>query len=363
MGLYDGRAASPEGSTAHVAQLLGAPVLLVVDASSQSRSVAALVHGFMSFDPLVQVSGVILNRVASDRHEAVLRESLAGLLPVVGVLRRDDAVATPSRHLGLVPVAERTAEAVATVDRLAAVVTAGVDLDAVMQIACRAGDLAGPAWEPPLRERGALDGGRRPVVAVAGGRAFTFAYAELTECLAAGGADVVTVDPLQDDALPAGTAALVLPGGYPEVYARELSANRAFLGAVRDHVAAGRATYAECAGLLALCTSLDGAPMAGCLEAEARMSPRLTLGYRTATALGDTLVSAAGEVVTGHEFHRTTVEPGSGPRPAWRFDDGSLEGFAGGQSLVASYLHLHPAGVPSLAHRIVDHALSPLAAA
>ena len=347
MGLFDGRGSSPEGSTAHVAELLDAPVILVVDASSQSRSVAALVHGFASFDPAVRIAGVILNRVASDRHEQVLRESLAGV-PVLGVLRRDEAVATPSRHLGLVPVAERSAEAQAVVERLGALVASAVDLDAVRQIACTAGDLSAPSWEPERRPAEA-----RPVVALAGGRAFTFAYAELTECLEAAGAEVVVVDPLHDEGLPDRTRGLVLPGGFPEVYAADLAANGGFLAAVRDHVAAGRATYAECAGLLALCTSLDDVPMAGVLPAAARMTPTLTLGYRTARAADDSLVGAAGTVVTGHEFHRTAVEPSAGSRPAWRLDDGRLEGYATGTSLLASYLHLHPAGAPELAGGIV----------
>jgi cobyrinic acid a,c-diamide synthase len=359
MGLYDGRAATPEGSTAHVAGLLDAPVILVVDASSQSRSVAALVHGFASFDVSVRFAGVILNRVASDRHEQVLRESLRGV-PVLGVLRRDAAIATPSRHLGLVPVAERSAEAMATVARLGALLAASVDLGEVRRIACSAGDLPGTVWTPETREpRPSEDS--RPLIAVAGGRAFTFAYAELSECIDAAGGDVVVVDPLRDRQLPEGTRGLVLPGGFPEVYAAELSANEPFLASVREHVDAGRVTYAECAGLLALCTSLDGAQMAGCLEAEARMTPQLNLGYRTVTAVGDNLAGPAASVVTGHEFHRTTVEPGYGARPAWRREDGAFEGFSTGTSLLASYLHLHPAGVPGLARRILDRAASPLA--
>ncbi len=344
MGLYDGRGATHEGSTAHVAALLDAPVILVVDASSQSRSVAAHVHGFASFDPAVRFAGVILNRVASDRHEQVLRESLCGV-PVLGVLRRDASITTPSRHLGLVPVAERSAEAVATIERLGALVAASVDLPEVRRIACTAGDLADSPWSPPMSSS------EPAVVAVAGGKAFTFAYAELIECLEAAGAEVVTVDALRDEALPDGTAALVLPGGFPEVYAGELAANRPFLDAVSAHVRAGRPTYAECAGLLLLCRDLDGTPMAGQVDASARMTPRLTLGYREVTAAPETLL--AGAKAVGHEFHRTATTPVAGDRPAWLRADGSAEGFAT-DSLSASYVHLHPAGVPELAQRILD---------
>jgi cobyrinic acid a,c-diamide synthase len=349
MGMYDGRGSSSFGSTAHVATLLDAPVVLVVDASSQSRSVVALVNGFDTFDPAVRVAGVVLNRVASDRHEQVLREALEPRYRVLGAIRREAAVETPSRHLGLVPVAERAPEAVAAVERLGQLVASSCDLDAVLEIARCAGDLEAVPWQPPSREVG-----HRPVVAVAGGAAFTFAYAELEECLRAAGADVAVVDPLRDEALPEGTRALLLPGGFPEVYVDQLAANTAFLTALADHVGAGRPTYAECAGLLVLCEQLDGRPMVGHLPARARMTERLTLGSRKAVAPQDTLVAAAGTEVTGHEFHRTAVDPGYGERPAWTVD-GAPEGFATA-STVASYLHLHPAGVPSLATGVVDAA-------
>jgi cobyrinic acid a,c-diamide synthase len=352
MGLFDGRGSTTEGSTAHVARLLGAPVVLVVDASSQSRSVAALVHGFRAYDADVRLAGVVLNRVGSDRHEQVLREALTDLAPVLGVLRRDAGVATPSRHLGLVPVAERAPEAVATVERLGRVVAAGLDLDALLAIARSAGDLAATPWSPPER---AVP--RRPVVALAGGPAFTFAYAETRETLTAAGADVVVVDPLRDEQLPDGTAAIVLPGGFPEVYAEQLTANRPFLDAVRRHLAGPKpTTYAECAGLLLLCKALDGSAMVGHLDATAEMTPRLTLGYRTVVAHSDNLAAAEGTLAVGHEFHRTVVEPRSGTRPAWQLQDGTVEGFTTGLSVLASYVHLHPAGVPSLAVNIVERA-------
>lgn len=360
MGLFDGRGSTVFGSTAHVAHLLGAPVVLVVDASSQSRSVAALVHGFMSYDEDLRVAGVVLNRVGSDRHETLLREALEGLAPVLGVLRRDADVATPSRHLGLVPAAERRPEALATVMRLGRVLAESCDLDALLQIARSAGDLPETPWAAPVRETPLT---QRPVIAVAGGSAFTFAYAEMLECLTAAGGDVVVVDPLRDETLPVGTAALVLPGGFPEVYTEQLAANDGFLRAVSDHLDQGRAAYAECAGLLMLCRSLDHVPLVGFYDAVAAMTPRLTLGYRQATAAADTLVGPKGTAVTGHEFHRTVVTPRSGDRPAWRFADGTPEGFSTAGSVVASYLHLHPAGVPALALRLVGTAARQLVAA
>ncbi|MFN2539370.1 MAG: cobyrinate a,c-diamide synthase, partial [Mycobacteriales bacterium] len=348
----DGRGSTGEGSTAHVARLLAAPVILVVDASSQSTSVAALVHGFMSYGEDLDVAGVILNRVATDRHEGMLRDALAELVPVVGVLRRDAQVETPSRHLGLVPVAERHPDAVATVERLGQVVSAGIDLDRVLEIASAAGDLDAEPWQPPAAERSV-----RPVVALAGGPAFTFAYAEMAEALTAAGGDVVVVDPLRDDALPEAARGLVLPGGFPEVYAEQLAANRGFLDAVRTHLEAGRPAYAECAGLLLLCKALDGTEMVGHVAAVASMTKTLTLGYRTVVAHSDTVAAAEGTVLVGHEFHRTTVDPRAGERPAWQLQDGTLEGFTTG-TVVASYVHLHPAGAPDLALRLVERAAS-----
>ncbi|MFJ3621154.1 cobyrinate a,c-diamide synthase [Streptomyces iakyrus] len=361
MGLYDGAAGEGElASTAHVAKLLGAPVVLVVDASSQSRSVAALVHGFASWDPEVRVGGVILNKVASDRHEELLREALeqAGV-PVLGVLRRVPQVDTPSRHLGLVPVAERHAAAVEAVAAMGAQVSDGCDLGALEALARAAGAVPGGSapWTPasPAHHPTRSDEQRAPVVAIAAGPAFTFSYAEHTELLTAAGADVVPFDPLRDEELPEGTAGLVIGGGFPEVYASELSANEPLRKAVAALAESGAPVAAECAGLLYLCRELDGLAMCGVLDAGARMSERLTLGYRDAVAIGDSVLAAAGTRMRGHEFHRTVVEPGSGAEPAWgvRGPRPRVEGFVQ-RGVHASYLHTHWASEPGVARRFVE---------
>ncbi|GGW54914.1 cobyrinate a,c-diamide synthase [Streptomyces caelestis] len=363
MGLYDGAAGEGElASTAHVAKLLRAPVVLVVDASSQSRSVAALVHGFVSWDPEVRVGGVILNKVASDRHEVMLREALEQVgVPVLGVLRRAPQVDTPSRHLGLVPVAERRAEAVEAVAAMAAQVSDGCDLDALMGLARSAGALSCAAWDAaevvssPTHQPTRPDEKPKPRVAVAGGPAFTFSYAEHTELLTAAGADVVPFDPLRDEELPEGTRGLVIGGGFPEVYAAELSANEPLRKAVAHLAESGAPVAAECAGLLYLCRELDGLPMCGVLDAGARMTERLTLGYRDAVAVGDSVLAAAGTRMRGHEFHRTVVEPGSGTEPAWglRTPRRRVEGFVR-RGVHASYLHTHWAAEPGVARRFVE---------
>ncbi|MFD5138225.1 cobyrinate a,c-diamide synthase [Streptomyces sp. NPDC058378] len=339
-------------STAQVSKLLRAPVVLVVDASSQSRSVAALVHGFASWDPEVRIGGVILNKVASDRHEALLREALdESGLPVLGVLRRAPQVATPSRHLGLVPVAERQADALDAVRAMGERVREGCDLDALLALARSAPALSDEAWEPEAYPQE----GSRPVVAVAGGAAFTFAYAEHAELLTAAGAEVAVFDPLHDEKLPSGTAGLVIGGGFPEVYGPELSANEPLRRAVTELALSGAPVAAECAGLLYLARELDGRPMCGVLDASARMSERLTLGYRQAVAVADSVLAAAGTRLRGHEFHRTVLEPGAGATPAWGLlqPERRVEGFVQG-GVHASYLHTHWAAEPGVARRFVE---------
>lgn len=193
------------------------------------------------------------------------------------------------------------------------------------------------------------------MVAIAGGAAFTFSYAEHAELLAAAGAEVVVFDPLRDEQLPDGTEGLVIGGGFPEVYASELSANESLRKSVAALAERGAPVAAECAGLLYLCRELDGQPMCGVLEAGARMSGRLTLGYRDAVAVSDSVLAVAGTRMRGHEFHRTVVEPGSGAVPAWgvRTPQRRVEGFVE-RGVHASYLHTHWASEPGVARRFVE---------
>jgi cobyrinic acid a,c-diamide synthase len=356
MGLFDGRGSTGEGSTAHVARLLDAPVVLVVDASKQSTSVAALVHGFASYAPGVRVGGVVLNQVASPRHEQLLRESLASPLtahvPVLGALPRHSVVQIPSRHLGLIPAQERGRLAGEAVDELAALIARHLDLDAIRALAAA----AGPASVEPWSAAGAVGEPilRHPVVAVAGGDAFTFSYAETAELLTAAGAEVAVVDPLRDEQLPAGTRALLIGGGFPEVHATELSANASLRASVARLAAGGAPIVAECAGLLYLAQTLDGAPMCGVIPVDARMTAALSLGYRDAVRHGNT--RDAGVAVRAHEFHRTSCTPVAGSPPAYTLADGRPEGFAPGR-IHASYLHLHWAGSPQLARELVGASL------
>lgn len=401
MGLFDGRIdesradAVAEGSTAQVASLLGAPVVLVVDARGHSQSLAALLHGFATYDSAVRLGGVILNRVGSERHEQVLRAACDRVgLPVLGALPRLAELEVPSRHLGLIPAVEHGSAATTAVAAMTDLVAAHIDLRAVVALA--AGNTAGPAWDPAAEVAGFLDtttvsataarpssstgepatvgrmgsvstsGGsaatagtaedQGPIIAMAGGPAFTFGYAEHRELLTAAGARVVVFDPLTDE-LPEGTAGVVLPGGFPEEHAAALSANVGLRAAIAEGARNGLPIHAECAGLLYLTRSLDGHPMAGVLDADAEFGPRLTLGYRDAVALHDSVLWRAGTRVRGHEFHRTRLisAPSTPAAWGWRLTESATEGTVIGQ-VHASYLHTHPAGNPEAIARFVTTA-------
>ena len=360
MGLFDGRITDDPGtlgvgSTAHVATLIGAPVILVVDAGGHSQSLAALLHGFVAYDPAVHVAGVILNRVGSDRHEAVLRQSCDRVgLPVFGVVRRDAALTVPSRHLGLIPAAERNADAVAAVAAITEKVGSGLDVDALVRLARSASGTSAARWsaDDEMADHRVAGG---PVIAVAHGAAFTFGYAEHPELLAAAGAHVAGFDPLHDR-LPADTAGVVIGGGFPEEHAADLAANDGLRRDLAAHVAAGRPVHAECAGLLYLTSMLDAHPMVGAVDAVGAFGPRLTLGYRDAVAVADSVLYRTGERVTGHEFHRSTVDFAGERTPAWAWrgvDGNAVDGVVA-RGVHASYLHVHPAGVPHAVGRFVQ---------
>ncbi|MFD4292782.1 cobyrinate a,c-diamide synthase [Rhodococcus sp. NPDC058505] len=363
MGLFDGKIADPapdgaaEGSTAQVAGLLGAPVVLVVDARGHSQSLAAVLHGFATFDRNVRIGGVILNRVGSARHEQVLRQACERVgIPVLGVVPRLAELAVPSRHLGLVTAVEHGGAATAAVGAMTDLIARHVDLDAVRALA--SSTVTALAWDPVVAVGPAVAGA--PVVAVAGGAAFTFGYAEHRELLEAAGARVQLFDPATDD-LPDGAAALVLPGGFPEEHAAALAANTALLTSVRERARRGMPIHAECAGLLYLTRALDGHPMCRVIDVDATFGSTLTLGYREAVALAPSVLFAAGERVVGHEFHRTALaaQSADGWAPAWGWHASgaaSREGFVGG-GVHASYLHTHPAGNPDAIRRFV-HAAS-----
>ena len=362
MGLFDGRIATAAttpaaGSTAQVAGLLGAPVILVVDARGQSHSIAALLHGFSTFDTATRIAGVILNRVGSARHEQVLRQACehAGV-PVLGAIPRTAELELPTRYLGLVTAIEYGRRARLAVDAMTALVARHVDVAAVFAVA--ASRVAEPPWDPATAVGETPGDGTHAVVALASGKAFTFGYAEHAELLRAAGAQVVEFDPLVDP-LPDGTDALLLPGGFPEQFTAELSGNDVVRRQINELAAAGAPVHAECAGLIYLAAELDGYPMCGVLGGSARFTEHLTLGYRDAVAVTDSSLYSVGQRVVGHEFHRTAITFTDSYQPAWVYrahDAAAVRDGAVHAGVHASYLHTHPAATPDAVLRFLGHA-------
>lgn len=353
MGLFDGTTHNNKiQSTAHIAQNLRAPVVLVVDASATGQSVAALVHGFRTWDELCWLGGVILTRVASPRHEQVLRTALAEVgVPVLGAIHRSRNTALPARHHGLIPVADRSMEAIRTIGRLGEIVLDSVDIDRLLSISRSAPRLSESSWSPSMVTGVAPE--HSPLVAVAGGNFVTYSYAENIELLQAAGAQVAVVDPLRDEQLPEGTQALLLGGGFPEWYAAELSSNVELCKQVTALARSGAPIAAESSGFVWLCDELDGRPLSGVLPAAARTVDTTVLGYREATAYTDSVLMTAGATITGHKNHSTQISPRAGDTAAWMWRNGRDEGYA--QSNVhASYLNLHWAARPEMATRFLS---------
>lgn len=350
MGMFDGADDGTPSSTADVAVLLDAPVVLVVDAAAMSSSIAAVVRGFRDHDERVHLGGVICNRVGSERHESLIRAALEPLgLPVLGCLPRDDRLTWRDRHLGLVPVAERPWEVGRSLHRLAAMVADHIDLDGVMRLARSAADrsTSGPVVPGPIG---------RCRIGVAGGPAFTFAYTDNLEAMAAAGAEIVPFDPLHDPTVPVDVDALFVGGGFPEVFGEQLSANAPLLLDVRRRIGDGLPTWAECGGLLWLADELDGRSMVGALSTKATLGRRLTLGYRRATTTVDSVVGRAGSTFRGHEFHYSTCAPtGDALRISSPHRSG-VDGFAS-PTLLATYVHHHAGGDPSLVEAFVAAAV------
>ncbi len=359
MGLFDGKnGTSNAGSSAEMATLLGMPVVLVVDAAKSARSVAAVVLGFELFDPELRLAGVVLNRVASERHAAMLEAAIGARCrtPVLGWMAREPRIAIAERHLGLHTAEENdTAE---LQESLAEAAEAHLDLDRML----------GLEFELPVSVRppASLSAGERVRIGVARDRAFSFLYEDNLDLLRAAGAEIVPFSPLMDAALPDGLDALYLGGGYPELYAERLSANRSMLEEVRAFAASGRPVYAECGGMIYLgraLTTLDDKvwPMAGVLQATFAMTEKLVkFGYVTVELTRDCLVGSHGERVRGHSFHYSRMVEAPACETAYAVSYSlsgmsEAEGFTTG-TVLASYVHLHFRAAPGAAERLVQAA-------
>lgn len=357
MGLFDGRSpTSEEGSTAEMARLLAAPVVLVLDASAMARTAAAVVQGLHRFDPALRLSGVVLNRLGGARHYAICRDAIRSStdVPVLGWLPRDPAFSIPERHLGLVAARETRMD----VELLAARAAETLDLDALLALARSAGPL--PAGPDPLPRS---TSGARPVIAVARDAAFDFYYEDNLDLLRDLGAELRFFSPLLSDALPEGAAALYLGGGYPELHGRQLAGNARMRSAIRRFAEEGAPVYAECGGLMYLASELvdlagERHPMVGLVPGASTMGERLSIGYREVTALRDSPIAEAGWTVRGHEFHHSTLAHPPAPAAYRRVDGAETEGSIAGPAgnVLASYLHVHFAADPRLAERFVGRA-------
>lgn len=350
MGMFDG---GPSSSAA-LARALRVPIVLVLDVRAAAESAAAVVKGFETLEPAVAPQAVIVNRIGSPRHLALVRQAIEEhcRAEVIGFLPGSLDFAMPSRHLGLHMGAEALAPE--SLDRLAGTVRDHIDLDRLLVLAGRAtaeGQAAADDGQPPAR--------RMVRIAVARDRAFCFYYEDNLDLLRASGAELVFFSPLSDADLPEQIGGLYLGGGYPELFAAELAANSSMRRAIRSWAEAGRPIYAECGGFMYLCQGIVADAgvsheMVGIFPVTARMRrSRAALGYRQIRLACDTLLGPAGTVLRGHEFHYSEIEemPPAIPR-SYAVDNGTVEGYRY-KNVLAGYMHLHFGFCPQAATAFV----------
>jgi cobyrinic acid a,c-diamide synthase len=351
MGLFDGSDGKSErGSTAEMAKLLGLPVLLVIDASAMARSAAALIHGYTSFDPDLRVAGVILNNVGGEIHADMIRDAVAGAIPILGALPRAKGLVVPERHLGLhLPHEARTDY----VEQLATLIETHIDLDALLRnsVIERLEAIATP---PPLPPRARL--------AVARDEAFCFYYADNLELLEQAGAELVPFSPI-DEPLPENIDGIYIGGGYPELHADKLAANTSTRDAIREFASAGGPIYAECGGLMYLAQTLeiDGEthPLCGVLPFSTTMPAPLAIGYVEVTTTGG--LFGSGQTARGHLFHHSAIAGEPATDRCYELKNSRGEETQEGyliQNVLASYAHLHLASNPALASAFIDQCAS-----
>ena len=378
MGLFDGAGGSDWASTAHIARLLGCPVLLVVDCARLSRSLAAIVHGYKTLDSRINIAGVVLNRVGSDRHLAMLKAAIASIqVPVLGVLRREDAITLPDRHLGLVPTDELS-DLPERFRHLAALGQRCFDwgqLEVLFEqqppravsVSPPNPSILGDFNATAFSQMGGANSSSPIRIGLARDRAFNFYYEDNLEALTRLGAELVSFSPLTEIALPPDLHGLYLGGGFPEMFAEELSHNKPMRQAIAHHLTAGLPTYAECGGLMYLCRELidfEGRswPMVSALPTKTTMGAKLTLGYRQVTVKQASPLTKPGQQFWGHEFHRSKLATIS-PKPLYELSSYPLpgEGAAplrsegwGSETIHGSYVHVHWGDQPELPKHFLE---------
>lgn len=353
MGLYDG-GANGVSSTADIAKKLHAPVILVLDCKSVGYSIAATALGFREYDKDTPIAGVILNRLGSDRHEAMVRDVMEKIhMPVIGAYHRDDDLKTPERHLGLTPVTEiETADLIRHMGEDAG---RWVDTEKLLSIARGVAPLDVPEEKEEIRKT-------RVRIGVARDEAFSFYYPASLHALEKMGAELVDFSPLRDSRLP-DVDGLIFGGGFPEMFLHELENNVSMKEAIHRAKDAGMPIYAECGGLMYLCEKIrgfdgDAYDMAGLVPGVCVMQKKLQrVGYVTGRALRRSIIADEGDILKGHEFHFSLLD--CGDDFPWAYDlkgtrqkEGHLEGFAEG-NVLASYLHLSFEGNPKAAEKFM----------
>lgn len=363
MGLFDGVSPlidhSPTASTAHIAQILNLPILFVIDCSRLSGSIAAIVHGFTTLNPELKFAGLILNKVASDRHLELLKEALEPLnIPILGIVRRQDKIHLPERHLGLVPTDELP-QLNTLIQQLANLAENSFNWEKLLPLF---------PTEKQVKIKSTLTipcVQHRIKIAIARDRAFSFYYQDNLDILQQLGAELIFWSPLNDAQIPENIQGFYFGGGFPELFAEQLSENLSVIKAIRDRISAGIPTYAECGGLMYLCEEIidfenKSWPMVGILPTKAFMGKRLKLGYYQATTLQNSPLFPKKTIIFGHQFHRSELATES-PNPLYQMKryGQSLENKVIGEgwsivNLHASYLHLHWGNHPEIPTRFLQ---------
>ena len=373
MGLFDGsQALGDKGSSAQIAKLLDCPVILIFDVKSMARSAAAMVSGFVNFDPDLKIAGVILNRIGSERHLRLVKEAIKAYcnVPVVGYIRKNAKLELPSRHLGLVPTVEG-GELPAKINSLADEIREGIDFAGIMQIAHSAADMksvgddesAGNMKSVSVVTAGngeAMVPDKRVRIGLAWDEAFSFYYQDGLDELVRRGADLVRFSPLHDTELPADMDGIYIGGGFPEIFIQELAANNVMLSRLRAAGEQGMPIFAECGGLMYLTRTIvdfDSKEygMVGLVPGRCIMEKSLVgMGYIEAEALNNNVISTSGQKLRGHEFHYSRLDP-DGPDFPYAFrltrnrsGETFMDGYAR-DNILASYAHLHFASDPNAA--------------
>lgn len=361
MGLFDGTLMQrhdagmkldpriPRGSTAEIAAMTQTPIILVVDATATSSSLAAVVEGFAAFSKHLSIKGIVVNNYGSESHLSLILDSLESVkIPIVGAIPRGAVPMWRSRHLGLIPVIEHRSTIVDSIEELATSLTPLLDIDKMVEIAYKAPTLTAPTTD---NVRSIVQ--NKTTIAVAAGKAFSFLYPENIEALQSAGAKIEFFDPLDDESLPLGSNGLYVGGGFPEIFAEKLATNQPLLRSVKKAIEQGLPTWAECGGLMWLSDTVDGKKMVGALPATIELTNSLTLGYVSARPSRKNCLSDADEIIYGHEFHYSKCEPNGGGIQFTTRNGISKSGFIS-PSMFASYLHVNLGTHHGLANTFVE---------